>query len=267
MPLDGGITNRNYRARFGGARLRDPRPGQGHRAARDRPRRRAGRQRARGRGRGRARRCAAMLDDPPCIVTEFVEGARDDRGASCASRDAAGAVARALRAIHEHRRAAADRASTPSGSSRPTPRPRASAAPTLPDGLRRGARRRRREIEAALRGPEHEPGALPQRPAGGATSSPAPSGCWIVDWEYAGMGDRYFDLANFAVNNELDEADEEALLGDYFGEPPDAAQARGAAADAVHVRLPRGDVGRRAGASSPSSTSTSTATPTSTSTA
>ena len=47
-----------------------------------------------------------------------------------------------------------------------------------------------------------------------------PERLWIVDWEYAGMGDRYFDLANFAVNNELGEADEEALLGDYFGEPP-----------------------------------------------
>ena len=29
-------------------------------------------------------------------------------------------------------------------------------------------------------------------------------GIRIVDWEYAGMGDRFFDLANFAVNNELD---------------------------------------------------------------
>ncbi len=28
----------------------------------------------------------------------------------------------------------------------------------------------------------------------------------IVDWEYAGMGDRYFDLGNFAVNNELGRA-------------------------------------------------------------
>jgi thiamine kinase-like enzyme len=27
---------------------------------------------------------------------------------------------------------------------------------------------------------------------------------WIVDWEYAGMGDPYFDLANFVVNNRLD---------------------------------------------------------------
>ena len=44
----------------------------------------------------------------------------------------------------------------------------------------------------------------------------------IVDWEYAGMGDRYFDLGNFAVNNELDEDARGALLEAYFGEPPDA---------------------------------------------
>ena len=31
---------------------------------------------------------------------------------------------------------------------------------------------------------------------------------WIVDWEYAGMGDRFFDLANFAINHELDDAGE-----------------------------------------------------------
>ena len=47
----------------------------------------------------------------------------------------------------------------------------------------------------------------------------------IIDWEYAGMGDRYFDLGNFAVNNELDDEDEERLLDAYFGEPPDAAPA------------------------------------------
>jgi thiamine kinase-like enzyme len=40
---------------------------------------------------------------------------------------------------------------------------------------------------------------------------------WIVDWEYAGMGDPAFDLANFAVNNELDEAGDEALLEAYGG--------------------------------------------------
>ena len=38
---------------------------------------------------------------------------------------------------------------------------------------------------------------------------------WIVDWEYAGMGDPFFDLGNFAVNHELDEDGERALLAAY----------------------------------------------------
>ena len=39
---------------------------------------------------------------------------------------------------------------------------------------------------------------------------------WIVDWEYAGMGDPFFDLGNFAVNHELD-ADGERLLLESYG--------------------------------------------------
>jgi thiamine kinase-like enzyme len=44
------------------------------------------------------------------------------------------------------------------------------------------------------------------------------AGLCIVDWEYAGMGDRFFDLANFAVNHELDQAGDRELLAAYFGE-------------------------------------------------
>jgi thiamine kinase-like enzyme len=40
---------------------------------------------------------------------------------------------------------------------------------------------------------------------------------WLLDWEYAGMNDRYFDLGNYSVNNELDEGGEGALLEAYFG--------------------------------------------------
>jgi thiamine kinase-like enzyme len=39
----------------------------------------------------------------------------------------------------------------------------------------------------------------------------------IVDWEYAGMGDPFFDLGNFAVNHELDGDGEAALLTAYDG--------------------------------------------------
>jgi thiamine kinase-like enzyme len=42
----------------------------------------------------------------------------------------------------------------------------------------------------------------------------------LVDWEYAGMGHPLFDLGNLAVNNEFDAAAEERLLAAYYGEPP-----------------------------------------------
>jgi thiamine kinase-like enzyme len=50
----------------------------------------------------------------------------------------------------------------------------------------------------------------------------------IVDWEYAGMGDPFFDLGNFAVNHELDPAGEQILLTAYLGEcrPADLARLR-----------------------------------------
>jgi thiamine kinase-like enzyme len=40
----------------------------------------------------------------------------------------------------------------------------------------------------------------------------------IVDWEYAGMGDRFFDLANFSINHEFGDRENDALLAAYFGE-------------------------------------------------
>jgi thiamine kinase-like enzyme len=47
----------------------------------------------------------------------------------------------------------------------------------------------------------------------------------LVDWEYAGMGDLFFDLGNFAVNQSLNEEQCELLLRAYFGEvrPADLA--------------------------------------------
>jgi thiamine kinase-like enzyme len=45
---------------------------------------------------------------------------------------------------------------------------------------------------------------------------------WLVDWEYAGMGDPFFDLGNFAANQELDEAGETALLAAYGSDDSDA---------------------------------------------
>jgi thiamine kinase-like enzyme len=49
---------------------------------------------------------------------------------------------------------------------------------------------------------------------------------WIVDYEYAGMGDPFFDLGNLAINNGLSPEAQELLLRLYFGEVRDAHRAR-----------------------------------------
>ena len=41
---------------------------------------------------------------------------------------------------------------------------------------------------------------------------------YVLDWEYAGMGDIFFDLANFSNNHELSEAEDRVLLNCYFTE-------------------------------------------------
>ena len=43
----------------------------------------------------------------------------------------------------------------------------------------------------------------------------------IVDWEYAGMGDRFFDLANLSVNNEFGADEDRELMYAYFGKVRD----------------------------------------------
>jgi thiamine kinase-like enzyme len=53
----------------------------------------------------------------------------------------------------------------------------------------------------------------------------------IVDWEYAGMGDPFFDLANFSVNHEFSLEDDRVLLEAYFGAARDP--------DLAHLRLMR----------------------------
>ena len=47
----------------------------------------------------------------------------------------------------------------------------------------------------------------------------------ILDWEYAGMGDIFFDLGNFAVQHEFNDEQDETLLRVYFGEVTDSQRA------------------------------------------
>lgn len=48
----------------------------------------------------------------------------------------------------------------------------------------------------------------------------------ILDWEYAGMGDIFFDLGNFAVQHDFNAEQDEALLRAYFDSPTDSQRAR-----------------------------------------
>jgi thiamine kinase-like enzyme len=49
---------------------------------------------------------------------------------------------------------------------------------------------------------------------------------WIVDYEYAGVGDPFFDLGNLSINNGLHEDAREILLRLYMGDVRDTHRAR-----------------------------------------
>jgi thiamine kinase-like enzyme len=49
---------------------------------------------------------------------------------------------------------------------------------------------------------------------------------WILDWEYAAMGDIFFDLGNFAAHHQLPDAAQDTLLDAYFGRVTPGARAR-----------------------------------------
>lgn len=49
---------------------------------------------------------------------------------------------------------------------------------------------------------------------------------WLLDYEYAGMNDAFFDLANLSVNAGLDWDAEQELLRQYFGRTSRASNAR-----------------------------------------
>jgi len=217
LPLEGGITNRNYRVRFGDRDCVVRVPGKDTSLLGiDRGAERIANERA---ARiGVAPPVVAGLDDPAAIVTEFVEG-RGMEAADLAEPTTLTGVARSLRAIHE----LGETLPTTFDSFRvveayaETGSQRGATIPPTYDEARQHAGR----IEAALSGPEHDPVPCHNDLLAGNFIA-GESHLWIVDWEYAGMGDRYFDLANFAVNNELGEVGEVALLSDYFAETPTA---------------------------------------------
>jgi len=213
-PLEGGITNRNYRARFGGRELVLRLPGKDtellgiDREAEAEANRCAARA-------GVAPEVAALLEEPPCLVTRFVEG-EPMSPAELREPAALAAVADALRAVH--------------GSGETL---RASFSPfRVVETYAERAAARGGEVPAAY-GPAHEQAGRIERSLRrgeglvpchndllAANFLRSAEGIRLVDWEYAGMGDRWFDLGNFAVNNELEPAEEVAFLAAYFGQEP-----------------------------------------------
>ena len=215
-PLEGGITNRNLRVRAGGSdyvvRLCGKDTGllgidraaevQATRAAH---------------GLGIAPEVVLFLPERECLVTRWVDG-RQLTAEELRKPELLSAVARALRSFHE------------SGSQLPA----AFDAFRLGESYRKQtlersgsvpaafyeARELMSRIESALRGPEHAPVPCHNDLLTANFLLRDDGSLTIVDWEYAGMGDRYFDLGNLAVNNELSEDDGARLLAAYWGEPP-----------------------------------------------
>ena len=215
QPLGGGITNHNLRVRYGGREVVVRLAGKDTALLgidRDCERKATTAAAAAGVG----PEVVAFLRDPECLVTAFIPGrtlARSDVGRP----DMIAEVAVGLWDVHggppiPNRFSAWDVVDLYAA----TAAARGARAPGTFGDLRECARR----IQAALdpAHPEHAPVACHNDllPANFIHDGERVR---IVDWEYAGMGNRYFDLANLSVNNGLNEAGDEWLLECYWGEP------------------------------------------------
>ena len=215
--LGGGITNHNFRARFGGREVVVRLPGNDTELlGSDRPGEREANSLAAGVGVAPA--VLAHLEGPVVLVTAFVEGPTME-SPELREPQALEDVATALRKIHgcgtigarfDAFRLVEDYAAAT--------RERGGEVPPAYEVAHAAAAR----IEAALE-PGGEPPILCHDDLLPANFIDTPDGIRIVDWEYAGMGNRWFDLGNFAVNNELGPADEEVFLSAYLGAPPTPA--------------------------------------------
>jgi thiamine kinase-like enzyme len=212
-PLEGGITNRNYLVTLGGNRYVIRVPGKDTSLLGiDRDAEREANENAA--AIGVAPRVVAQLDDPPCLVTEFVD-CREMTPEDLREPETMKGVIGSLRSVHD----TGTDLPTSFNSFRVVEEYRETAAGRggeVPKAYDE-AHERAGQIEAALSGPEHEPVPCHNDLLAGNFLQGTDQ-IWIVDWEYAGMGDRYFDLANFAINNELSPSQHPELLSDYFGE-------------------------------------------------
>jgi thiamine kinase-like enzyme len=217
VQLEGGITNRNFRVNFGGTDYVVRLPGKRteilgiNRIAECIANKAAAKL-------GMAPGVAAMFEEPACLVTMFV-GGREMTADEVREPDVLAEIAHDLRRLHD------SEIDLPTGFDAfrlveeyaQSGREHGSEPPEGYDDALKVAHTIEKAVADA---PTHEP-----VPAHNdlLTANFLRDGdrIQLIDWEYAGMGDRWFDLGNFAVNNELDDDQETALLEAYFGEPPD----------------------------------------------
>ena len=220
LPLEGGITKRNFRVNFGGTDYVVRLPGKDtNLLGIDREAERLATKKAADLRLGP--RVAAMLDQPACLVTCFIES-REVTAAELREPRYIDEVGEALRGFHH------------SGLELPTDfyvseivsdyaEVSKSRGGTLPEGFQHARDYARKVVKAVRKNADHQP--LPcHNDLLTANFLHDGERMVIVDWEYAGMGDPFFDLGNFAVNNELGDADEERLLAAYFGEEANPRQ-------------------------------------------
>lgn len=212
-PLSGGITNRNFRVRFGdGDYVLRVTGKDTDKLGIDREAERAATIAAA--SVGVAPSVAAFLPEEGCLVTRFVPG-RPVTAELLREPATLADVAAALRAVHEG-------PNIPGrfDAFRVVERYRETglaAGATIPAAYDVAAGNAA-EIERALRGSEHAP--VPcHNDLLTANFIHDGERVRIVDWEYAGMGDRFFDLGNLSINNGFEEADDERLIEAYTGEP------------------------------------------------
>ena len=218
VQLEGGITNRNFRVNFGGTNYVVRLPGKKTSALGiDRE---AERMATKAAARlGIAPKVAAKAQDPPCLVTWFVPGHRVS-AEELRQPELLDSVAADLRAFHD------------SGTELPT----TFETVELAESYTRIAAEHGIELPASYGDAHRRAVAIRKAVARSLDHAPVPchndlltanfildgERVQMIDWEYAGMGDRWFDLGNFSVNNELTDEHEQRLLTTYFGEPPDA---------------------------------------------
>ena len=209
--LDGGITNRNYLVEFDGERYVLRLPGKDT-ALLDIDRHVEHEANARAAALGFAPDVVALVEPEGCLVTRFVVG-EPMMPSALVEPTTLEQIAAMLRVFHESGplHGVFDAFLVP-GRHRAAAESRGVQIPSVYERVDEVVR----EVQAAfdttpeLRQPCHNDLLA-------ANFLRSSDRIWLLDWEYAGMNDRSFDLGNFATNNALDPDAEARLVAAYYG--------------------------------------------------